>query len=107
MPPESIRPLLDDLKAELEDLYGDRLARVVLYGSYARGEAHEESDVDVLVVLEGEVDAAREIRRMGDAAFEVGLRHGQYVSVFPVSADDYAAATSNWLQNVHRDEVAL
>ena len=58
----AIQPLLADLRAALHALYGDRLTRLVLYGSHARGEAHDESDV--LVVLDGPVQPGREIRRM-------------------------------------------
>ncbi len=51
-----IEALLRDLRGRLEALYGKRLHAVVLYGSHARGEATPDSDVDVMVVLEGEVD---------------------------------------------------
>jgi predicted nucleotidyltransferase len=98
-----IQPLLRALRAELEALYGDRLADLVLYGSYARGEAHEASDVDVLVVLEGEVQPGREIRRMSEVGFEVGLDHGQYVSLLPVSKEAFRKQPSAWLESVRRE----
>lgn len=44
-----IEPLLRALRTALEELYGDRLAKLILYGSFARGEAWEGSDVDVMV----------------------------------------------------------
>ncbi len=44
-------PILSKLKAGLEDLYGDRLAGVILFGSQARGDATENSDIEVMVVL--------------------------------------------------------
>ncbi|MFN0014530.1 MAG: nucleotidyltransferase domain-containing protein [Saprospiraceae bacterium] len=48
------------VKAELQRLYGDRLAKVILYGSYARGDFHEESDIDFLVVLKDvEIDVGK------------------------------------------------
>ncbi len=43
--------ILARLRAELLCRYGERLAEVRLFGSQARGEATEESDIDVLVVL--------------------------------------------------------
>ena len=57
----ALAPVLQQLRAGLEAQYGDRLDRVLLYGSQARGDAGPESDVDVLVVLAGEVDPVAEI----------------------------------------------
>jgi hypothetical protein len=62
---------------------------VILYGSYARGDTHEESDVDLLVVLNGPVRPAKEIRRMGDVCFEVGLNHERLISTYPVSKEAF------------------
>lgn len=105
--PAAIRPLLADLRAALEDLYGDRLVQLVLYGSHARGDTHDESDVDVLVVLKGPVQPGREIRRMGALSFEIGLEHEVYLSTFPVSDREYRSKPSSWLQNVRREGVTL
>lgn len=55
MPPIQLPPpvslALDDLKRTLAALYGDRLRDVYLYGSYARGMAGPDSDVDVMIAL--------------------------------------------------------
>jgi predicted nucleotidyltransferase len=58
----SVRHALDEVRKRLTELYGDRLVRLVLYGSQARGDAHPESDVDVLVVLKGPVNVSAEIK---------------------------------------------
>lgn len=100
---DDIQPLLADVKAGLEDLYGDRLDRVILYGSYARGDVHEESDVDLLVVLDGPVDSSREIRRMGDVCFTIGLDHERLISSHPVSKEAFENADLDWLVNVRRE----
>ncbi len=47
-----LRKLLNEVKQGLKRLYGDRLRGVYLFGSYARGEADAESDVDVLILLD-------------------------------------------------------
>lgn len=51
---DQLRSLSQEVKQVLTELYGDRLDRVILYGSYARGDFHAESDVDYLVVLREE-----------------------------------------------------
>lgn len=55
-----IRPMLDIFIEKLKPIYGDALKSVVLFGSYARGEEREESDVDLMLLLdmtEDEIDA--------------------------------------------------
>jgi predicted nucleotidyltransferase len=105
--PTDLEPLLTELRSELDDLYGDRLVKLILYGSQMRGEVHGESDVDVLVVLEGPIEPGEEIRRMGAVRTRVGLRHEQAVSLLPVSATDYEKRSSARLRNVHREGLAV
>lgn len=102
----TLESLLTDLRVALEELYGDRLVRLVLYGSQARGDVHEESDVDVLVVLEGPVEPGQEIRRMSSSSFQVGMKYEVYISTLPVSETEYHSAPSTWLKNVREEGIA-
>ena len=105
--PADIQPLLTDLRAALENLYDDRLAQLVLYGSQARGDTHDESDVDVIVVLDGPVQPGREIRRMSRVRTQLGLEYERALSLLPVSEADYRDRVSAWLQNVWQEGVTL
>ena len=67
--PSSLRPALTEYASRLRVLFGDRLADVRLFGSFARGEAHEDSDVDVLVLID----------RLTD--LEIGLAAGEVAAV--------------------------
>jgi len=109
MPTPSLEPnsLLSELRTAPEDLYGERLVRLVLYGSQARGDTHEESDVDVLVVLEGPVEPGPEIRRMRDIRTRLGLQYEKALSLLPVSETEYRNQSSSWLANARRDGEAV
>ncbi len=48
----AVRELLADFRQQLTVKFGLRLLELKLFGSYAKGTAHEESDVDVAVVLD-------------------------------------------------------
>lgn len=63
---------------ELRRRYGDKVLDVRLFGSFARGEADEESDVDVSVVLESADWKTR--RDVIDLATDTGLRHDLLIS---------------------------
>lgn len=57
-------PVLRRFRASLDGLYGNRIERVVLHGSRARGDAQADSDYDVAVFLEGFADRWQEIDRI-------------------------------------------
>ncbi|WP_263363372.1 nucleotidyltransferase domain-containing protein [Pseudanabaena sp. UWO310] len=57
----SIQPTLHELKLGLKELYGDRLVKLILFGSHARGEANPDSDIDLLAVLKSPVSQVQEI----------------------------------------------
>jgi len=70
----AIRDAVASYRARLEDELPGRVVRVTLFGSWARGDAHEDSDVDVLVVLAQAT--GRERARAIDAGGLVGLELG-------------------------------
>ncbi len=82
---KEIESLLPKIRQTLEKLYADRLVDVILYGSFARGSPDENSDVDIAVVLKGEVNKAKEIDRIGDAIYDLMLETGELISVYPLS----------------------
>ena len=98
-----IKEILKEFKEEIEKLYGKRLKAIILYGSWARGEAKDESDIDLLIVLKGKVIPGKEIDRMIDIITEINLKYGALISIYPVSEEDYSTVNSPLLINVRRE----
>lgn len=81
--------IVREFRERLEPLYGDRLKGVYLYGSYARGDADDDSDIDVAVVLEGTVNRSEERWRVSDLASELSLRDNCLLTVFFLSEAEF------------------
>ena len=84
-----IKKVLDEFRSEVEKLYSNKLKNIILYGSWARGKATKESDIDLIVVLEGKVLPGKEIDRMIDVIADINLKYGALLSVYPVSEKVY------------------
>lgn len=82
-------PILQQCRSVLEEFYGERLKGLVLYGSAARGTDVPENDIDLMVLLDGPVNAALEIRRIWDVLYAVQLKSDRLISVMPADAEDY------------------
>lgn len=101
----TIEEVLKVFKEKARDLYGSRLKQVVLYGSWARGEATVDSDIDLLVTLKGDVTPGQEIDRMIDIITDINLKFDVVISVYPVSETNYLKDNSPLLLNIRREGV--
>ncbi len=102
-----VREALAVARGALARRYGARLLPVALYGSQARGEAHEGSDVDVLAVLAGPLQLYDEIKALTDLECELVDRFGVTVSLQPYEGAAFEAGATPFLQRVRRDAVEL
>jgi predicted nucleotidyltransferase len=104
---EKLNHVLVELRRQLNELYGSRLVHLVLYGSQARGDAMPGSDVDVLVVLAGQVDPALEIERVTPISAALSLEYDIVISCVYVSDERYIQENSPLLLNVRREGVVV
>lgn len=102
---KKIRSTLEKLKENLGSLYGERLKAVYLFGSYARGEADEESDVDVLIVLDRVENYSEEIDRTSEVVSDLSLRSGLTISRVFASEERWRTDQTNFFLNVREEAV--
>ncbi len=69
-----MHPAIFELKKRLEERYGERLVRFIVFGSYIRGDNTPESDIDILVTLKGHVDWKTKFEVL-DISFKIELEH--------------------------------
>jgi predicted nucleotidyltransferase len=99
--------ILNALRQQLDGLYRERLVNVILFGSQARNEAQPDSDIDVLVVLKGEVDSWTEIERTGEGVAKLCLDYSIVICCVFISEAQFQAQQTALLRNVSREGVSV
>ena len=97
--------ILQELRCYLQNIYGDHLNHLILFGSQARGDAEPDSDIDLLVILEGDVDPWAENQRTGQRVSQLCLDYSVVICNIFVSAEQFTAKSSALLRNIANEGV--
>ena len=103
----AVRQAVLAVRRALSTLYGSRLGGVWVYGSYARGDSTDLSDLDILVVLDEVSDVGVEIGRMSYIGSSLSLSYDLTISFLPVGRRDFSERQSPFLINVRREGVPV
>ena len=86
-------PVLRRFRRAVQEIFGSRVERVVLFGSRARGEARADSDYDVAIFLKDLVDRRQEVRRMVPVVTDIVEETGAVIHPLPFRAGGWRERT--------------
>lgn len=107
---EQMRKILSELAEQLHQVYGNKLRAVILYGSVARGTQTDESDVDIMVLVDGNSAELKEYDdKLSDVSTEIALKYLKVFSIIDVSYKEYQdwKTISPFYKNVAEEGVVL
>ncbi len=79
--PINIRKILNDFIIESKNVLGDRVKKIILYGSYARGNFNKSSDIDIMILTDfNDEEIEKSEEKLVDIAFEIELDTGIVIS---------------------------
>lgn len=108
--PVHITNIVQEFANGLRKRLGNTLDSVIVYGSYARGDYSEFSDVDVMILVSLTEKEIKEISDcISDFAFEYMMKYGVEISPVIVNTEhfDYWADTLPYYRNVRDEGVKL
>lgn len=81
-----LKPLLDEFTQEVVKVYADKLLGVILFGSYARGDFRDDSDVDILLIFDALIfRGVRESEAILDYTTDILVDKGIDINIIPTS----------------------
>ncbi len=104
---QEIQSVLTSLREYIQTEYPERLDRVILFGSQARGDATTSSDIDVLIVLQDPVDASAELDRTSHFIAQLCLDHNLLISRLFIPRSRFETENSPLLRNIRSDGIVL
>jgi predicted nucleotidyltransferase len=99
--------ILGEIRPRLETAFGTRLRGVVLYGSRARGDAAEDSDLDLMVLLAGPIRLGQDIDTIVHALYPLQLEVDFAIHAMPADADEFAAQEFGVFRKAKAEGVCL
>ena len=107
MEQKQLRRILRALRKELNTALGKRVEKIILYGSQARGDAWNDSDIDVLVVLKDDFKYGVMLRKTSKIVAKLSLENDVVSSRAFASRQQYEQSKMPFLMNIRRDGIAL
>jgi uncharacterized protein len=101
-----VDPILSWFRAALDETYGERIERVVLFGSRARGDARPDSDYDVAVFLKDLDGFGKEAGRIAEIEADILTATGAVINAMPLQAGSDRDRTGP-MRELRRDGVDL
>jgi len=102
---QRIKRLINQIKAHLIKMYGEKVKKIILYGSYVRGEATKDSDIDILVLVDQSLNPLEVRESLSDLLFDILLEEGELISVIAVPERLFESYNSPFVLNVKKEGV--
>lgn len=104
--PDNISNIIYKFSQELKQILGDNLAKVIVYGSYARGDYRDNSDVDIMILVKMSDEEIKAVKNdIYDLAFDVEMSTG--IELSPIIKNEkqyeYWADTLPFYRNVRNE----
>ena len=98
-----MKHLIEKCKIVLKKHYGSKFHGLILYGSLARDEGDQLSDIDLLVLLNKPFKYFQELRQITDILYPIQLESEQLISAKPVETDDFENGEIQLYRNAKHD----
>ena len=108
--PQTMQNLMELYITEIQKIYGDHLRKVILYGSYARGDFHVDSDVDLMILLDmSDMELKVFSRQLSYMTYDFNMDHEVDIKPISKSEEHFRKWVANYpfYANIRKEGVVL
>lgn len=108
--PENINKAINKFVKKANEMFGNRAEKMILYGSYARGDFNRSSDIDIMILTDMTDEEIIEYsEKIWDFAYDIELENDVILSISIKNIDtfNYWLDTMPFYINVHNEGVVL
>ncbi len=110
--PNEISQVIDEFVAGVNEILGNRVKKIILYGSYARGDYNESSDIDIMILTDLTDDEIVEYReKIWDYAYDLEFDNNFDIELSPLVKNidkfNYWLEALPFYMNVQKEGVVL
>lgn len=88
--PNNMRKIVDEFIKEVQEVLGDRIKSIILYGSYARGDFNKKSDVDLMILTDLNEKEIEEFRNeIWEKCADIEIDEGVVISPLIRNIDEF------------------
>jgi len=102
-----LKEILNKVKQLFINLYKDKLEAIILYGSQARKDAKEFSDIDLLVILKSNINPYQEIDNTSKIIAQICLDYDVVISRHFISLEKYKNSKTPFIYNVEKEGIII
>lgn len=102
--------ILQKLGSVYRAVYGNQIVKIVLYGSYARGDFEPESDIDVVALVQGDREKLqKQLRQVWDKSSDLEVEYGTILSPTVIPYDEFMQYENDlpYYRNIAKEGVEL
>lgn len=104
--PKKIREILAETRQELEKKYAQRLKQMILFGSYARGNHSQDSDIDIILLLNKSNSLSAERDIYLPITSRLSLKYDKVISIIPMKVEEFKRKKTSLILNVHKEGIS-
>jgi predicted nucleotidyltransferase len=95
---------------EIQKIYGCHLQKIILFGSYARGDYREDSDIDIMILLDiSDIEIKEYFEQLVDMTFDFNMDHDTVIKPIAKNEGHFKKWVNNYpfYENINKEGVVL